>query len=117
MEESPLRLVKRKIEFISKERLNELPSALRGIYVLYCERRGRKGNKPRYEVLYVGMATAGRRRGIRGRLASHSRSKRKGEEWSHFSAFEVWDNIRHEERVELEGLFRHITAGIPKLAA
>lgn len=28
--------------------------------------------------------------------------------WSHFSVFEVWDNIRNEEIAELEGLFRHI---------
>jgi hypothetical protein len=43
--------------------------------------------------------------GIRGRLDSHKRSK--GDLWTHFSAFEVWDNIRDEEIVELEGLFRH----------
>jgi hypothetical protein len=28
--------------------------------------------------------------------------------WTHFSVFEVWDNIRMEEIKELEGLFRHI---------
>jgi hypothetical protein len=48
------------------------------------------------------------RGGIRGRLLSHQRSKRKGTLWSHFSAFEVWDNIRNEEVAELEGLFRFI---------
>jgi len=45
-------------------------------------------------------------RGVRGRLESHV--KRKGDLWTHFSAFEVWDNIRDEEIVELEGLFRHL---------
>jgi hypothetical protein len=55
-----------------------------------------------------GMAVAGRRGGIRGRLTSHVKSKRKGKRWTHFSAFEVWDNIRQEEVAELEGLFRHI---------
>ncbi len=39
---------------------------------------------------------------------SHARSKRKGKLWTHFSAFEVWGNIRDEEVAELEGLFRHI---------
>jgi hypothetical protein len=39
---------------------------------------------------------------------SHARSKRKGKLWTHFSIFEVWDNIRDEEVTELEGLFRHI---------
>lgn len=28
--------------------------------------------------------------------------------WTHCSVFEVWDNIRDEEIIELEGLFRHI---------
>jgi hypothetical protein len=56
--------------------------------------------------MYVGMAVAGRRGGLRSRLKSHFRKK--GDLWTHFSAFEVWDNIRDEEIVELEGLFRHI---------
>ena len=46
------------------------------------------------------------RTGIRGRLISHMKSKHS--EWTHFSAFEVWDNVRDEEIVELEGLFRHL---------
>src|SRR5215470_1624461 len=50
-----------------------------------------------YDVVYVGMAAAGRRGGLRGRLMSHARSKRRGKKWSHFSAFVVWDNIRDEE--------------------
>jgi hypothetical protein len=54
------------------------------------------------------MAAAGRRGGLRGRLISHAKSKRRGGLWTHFSAFEVWDNIRDEEVTELEGLFRHI---------
>ena len=62
----------------------------------------RPSGKTYYDVVYVGMAT----QGIRGRLESHV--KRKGDLWTHFSAFEVWDNIRDEEIVELEGLFRHL---------
>ncbi len=105
MPKSVLRLVRRSAEFIPKERITELPRGLRGIYVLY---RHRSGRKVRYDVLYVGMATAGRRGGVRGRLSSHAKSRRKGKLWTHFSVFEVWDNIRDEEIVELEGLFRHI---------
>jgi len=109
MPQSPLRLVMRSGEFIPKEKLKDLPRGLRGIYVLYnSEPNPRNPKRPKYNVLYVGMASVGRRGGIRGRLFSHSRSKRKGSEWSHFSVFEVWDNIRDEEVVELEGLFRHI---------
>ena len=107
MPESELRLVKRFAEFRPKEELKRLPHGLRGIYVLYrMHLNGRRQEKaPNYEVLYVGMAARG---GMRGRLMSHKRSKRKGRLWSHFSVFEVWDNIRHEEIAELEGLFRSI---------
>lgn len=46
-----------------------------------------------------------RRGGIRGRLKSHRRKKR--DLWTHFSVYEVWDNVRDDEVAELEGLFRH----------
>jgi len=59
----------------------------------------------RYDVVYIGMA-GGEKAGMRGRLKRHKNSK--GREWTHFSVFEVWDNIREEEVRELEGLFRHI---------
>ncbi len=106
MPEGTLRLIKRRLEFKSKDQVAQLPPKLRGIYVLYKQRSA--GVHPKYDVLYVGMATAGRRGGLRGRLTSHVKSKRKSKEWSHFSAFEVWENIRQEEIAELEGLFRHI---------
>ena len=106
MLESELRLVKRSAEFIPKEKAKLLPRRLRGIYVLYKERSNRGVAK--YDVLYVGMAAVGRRGGLRGRLISHAKSERKGKRWTHFSVFEVWDNIRDEEVAELEGLFRHI---------
>jgi hypothetical protein len=68
---------------------------------LYQERKGSKV----YDLVYVGMAR-GKESGIRGRLSSHN--KRKRDLWSHFSAYEVWDNVREEEVEELEGLFRHL---------
>ncbi len=100
MRESPLRLVKRFAEFQPQERVQKVPRGRRGLYVLY--KRSEADGKTYYDVVYVGMAT----QGIRGRLESHV--KRKGDLWTHFSAFEVWDNIRDEEIVELEGLFRHL---------
>ena len=103
MPESSLRLVRRVAEFKPREELPLLPHKLRGIYVLYKKRKVR--GRDHYDVLYVGMAAAG---GIRGRLTKHSKSKRKGGLWTHFSAYAVWDNIRAEEVAELEGLFRHI---------
>jgi len=92
-----------------KEQINDLPVRIRGIYVLYKHRRKRDaGAKIRdiYDVVYVGMAR-GLRSGIAGRLIAHRRHKIKGELWTHFSVFEVWDNIREDEIAELEGLFRH----------
>jgi hypothetical protein len=104
MPESELRLVRRLAEFRPKDEINLLPHGLRGIYVLY-KRALTSRHKTKYNVVYVGMAARG---GIRGRLLSHKRSTRKGTLWTHFSVLEVWDNIRNEEIVELEGLFRCI---------
>ena len=101
MEQSPLRLIKRSSEYIPVDDINYMPKGLRGIYVLYNLR-------PRlntYDVVYVGM-TLGGKGGIRGRLKGH-RNKKAGL-WTHCSIFEVWDNIRDDEMIELEGLFRHI---------
>lgn len=62
-----------------------------------------------YEVVYIGIAGIGKkgRSGIRGRLKSHNRNKKN---WSHYSFFEVHDNVFTEEIRELEllllGIFR-----------
>jgi len=68
--------------------------------VLY--RRRRKAGVEHFDVVYVGMA----RTGMLARLISHTKTKK--QDWTHFSVFEVWDNVRDEEIVELEGLFRHL---------
>lgn len=100
-EQSPLRLIKRSTEYLPVERVLNVPRGIRGIYVLYNQRP-----KEKYDVVYVGMTTAGEGGGIRRRLKSHK--NRKDGLWTHCSIFEVWDNIRDEEIIELEGLFRHI---------
>jgi len=102
MPESPLRLIRYAVEFRPKEEANLVPRNRRGIYVLY-EKRG-TGKKQKYEVRYVGMAAAGNRGGLYYRLMSHRRSKRKAERWTHFFAYEMWENIRNEEIIELEGI-------------
>ena len=99
MRQSELRLIRQCAEFHPQVEINGVPPGLRGIYVLYKHRPKIK----RYDVVYVGMASQG---SIRGRLKAHRRSK--GALWTHFSIFEVWDNISSEEVSELEGLFRHI---------
>jgi hypothetical protein len=101
MSNSILRLIKSALEYQPKENIHLVPIKTRGIYALYQERKGGKV----YDLVYVGMAR-GKESGIRGRLSSHN--KRKRDLWSHFSAYEVWDNIREEEVEELEGLFRHL---------
>jgi hypothetical protein len=43
---------------------------------------------------------------IKGRLIQHR--KNKADSWTHFSYYEVWDNITEVEIRELEGLFRQL---------
>lgn len=101
MPQSTLRLIKNVFEFQSKENIREIPPRLRGIYALYqyIPKTGA------YDLVYIGMAR-GKKSGIKGRLLSHN--KRKRDLWTHFSAYEVWDNISEAEIEELEGLFRHL---------
>lgn len=100
MPESPLKLIKRFAEFQPKVKVASLPRRSRGLYVLYQKRR--RIGKEHFNVVYVGMTTSSMRR----RLKVHMRKK--SHLWTHFSAFEVWENIRDEEIIELEGLFRHL---------
>lgn len=96
---SPLRLFKRRREFLPASSVDDLPRGMRGIYVLYNQ--GRRAKK--FDVVYVGMAAEG---GMRPRLRSHK--KKKAGLWTHCSVFEVWENITPTEVAELEGIFRHI---------
>lgn len=98
---SPLRLIKRCALYERQDDLDAVPAHTRGIYVLFWH-RPRTGA---YDVVYVGLS-GGPHTGIRGRLRSHRRKR--ANEWSHFSIFEVWDNVRPEEVAELESLFRNI---------
>lgn len=97
---SELRLIKRCAEFLPQSEIKNVPAYTRGIYVLFNYHR-----KPdKYDVVYIGMAAGSKTASIRGRLRIHLRRKRKL--WTHFSIFEVWENIREEEIQELEGIFR-----------
>ncbi len=100
MPQSPLRLIRQSAEFVSKDHVRRVPRKRRGLYVLY-QRRFANG-KERFDVVYVGMTTSG----VHGRLEDHLKSK--PDLWSHFSVYQVWDNVRDDEIGELEGLFRHI---------
>lgn len=103
MPTSELKFIKRCAEFKPRTEIKNIPHNTRGIYALLHWRP--KINK--FDVVYIGMAR-GLKSGVAGRLRAHARSLRKGNLWTHFSVFEVWDNISEDEVSELEGLFRHI---------
>jgi hypothetical protein len=101
MAKSELRLIKNVLEYQSIDDIEVVPNKTRGIYALYNQSRNRRN----FDLVYVGMGR-GSKTGIKGRLRSHK--KNKGGLWTHFSVFEVWDNIVETEVEELEGLFRHL---------
>jgi hypothetical protein len=96
---APTRWIKRLAEFCPKGQYCDVPRKTRGIYVLFFKR-----GEGVYNVAYVGLSKSG----IRGRLYSHHKSPSKSALWTHFSIFEVWENVSDAEINELEGLFRHI---------
>ncbi len=98
---SPLRLIRNSVEYCTRKDISDVPPYTRGIYVLYKYRH----HYDAYNVVYVGMA-GGENAGVRGRLRRHLENK--GDHWTHFSVYQVWDNIREDEVKELEGLFRHL---------
>lgn len=96
---SQTRFIKRCTQWRPKSDIRLIPGGTRGVYALLDFRP----DVEKYDVVYVGMAPRG---GIRSRLRSHKRSDTKI--WTHFSIFEVWDNVSENEVEELEGLFREI---------
>jgi hypothetical protein len=94
-----------------------MPPRIRGLHVLYqrkANRRGARGPRTRYEVIYIGIAGTGTRlrQGIRGRLRAHHQKRR---DWTHFSALEVHDNVTREEIRELESLLLAIFRDDPRI--
>ena len=103
MPTSELYFVRHCAEFRPKTEISKVPTDIRGIYTLLKYRPKLK----KFDVVYIGMARFGTQ-GVRARLASHNRSKKKKGLWTHFSVFAVWPNISDDQVEELEGLFRHI---------
>jgi hypothetical protein len=96
-------LFKNCVEYVPIARIRkEIPSNTRGVYVLYNSPDGVEMN-----VVYIGMSR-GEKFGVGSRLGSHARTKIG--HWTHFSVYEVWDNITKSQVEELEGLFRHVYA-------
>lgn len=102
--QSILRLVKRWRRYEERKDWKRVPRRTRGLYVLYS-----KGPSDKHEVVYIGVAGLGLEGSgsIRSRLGSHHSEKKtsKKKKWTHYSMFEVHDNITREEIRELEALF------------
>ena len=75
-----------------------LSNRIRGIYVLYKE--DESGN---FNLVYVGMTDSG----AKGRLYRHSVGEKAGK-WTHYSVYQVWDNITQEQIQELEAFLRQM---------
>ena len=97
---SSMRLIKTALEYRHIDELSHVPVNIRGIYALY-KKQGKY-----YNLVYIGMSGKEARGRIKGRLYRHKRNKSKI--WTHFSYYEVWDNISDLEIKELEGLFRQL---------
>ena len=103
--QSLLRFIKRWKRYEPRENLRQIQRKTRGVYVLY-----QHVSRESYNVVYIGVAGLGKTGGggVRGRLESHNTRIKN---WTHFSIFEVHDNITREEIREVEalllGIFRH----------
>lgn len=110
-EQSLLRLVKRWRRYEARGDWKPVPPKTRGFYVLYWEKRSPEKN---YEVVYIGVAGLGKkvRRGIGGRLRAHDRRLKR---WSHYSFYEVHDNVTREDIREMESLLLVIFKHDPRI--
>ncbi|MDE2466039.1 MAG: hypothetical protein KGO02_20330 [Alphaproteobacteria bacterium] len=103
--QSLLKTIKRWKRYQDRGDWSSIPVHTRGFYVLY-----RKGRGKRYEVVYIGVAGLGAKLkgGITSRLRRHNKRIK---DWSHYSFFEVHDNVTREDIRELEclllSIFRH----------
>ncbi len=102
--QSLLRLIRRWKRYQPREERHKVETQTRGVYVLYLQ----VGQD--FLVRYIGVAGLGKDGGggVRSRLRTHHRRIKK---WSHFSYFEVHENVTREEIREIEalllGIFRH----------
>jgi len=103
--ESKLRYISRCTEFRPRYQVDDLRPGLRGIYVLLEQTQKKtKRRTDKYDVVYIGMSNTN----VRRRLRRHTKSKKKRKRWSHFSLYEVFDNLTGEDVAELEGLLRTV---------
>jgi len=99
--QAPLRLIRRCRLYVRRGDWKPIPHVTRGFYVLYKAIGNRK--KKEYQVFYIGVGGVSKK--AASVLAAESgdtiRRRRVG---THYSFFEVHDNIFREEILELESL-------------
>ena len=110
--QAPLRLIKRCRLYLRRGEW-KIPRVTRGMYVLY-KKKPRQGKKKTYEVFYIGVGGVAKKAksGVEARIKSHDKTK---EGWTHYSFFEVHDNVSHKEILELEGLFLRVFRHDPRV--
>ena len=110
--QAPLKLIKRCRLYLRRGEAG-IPHITRGIYILYRKKPVR-GKEKAYEVFYIGVGGVSKKAtsGIRSRIRKHQKTK---EDWTHYSFFEVHDNVSREEILELEGLFLRIFRHDPRV--
>jgi hypothetical protein len=103
------RTIKRWKRYLPRDQWRTVPLSTRGLYVLY-----REGKSEAFEVSYIGVAGLGPTGGggVRSCLKSHV-ARKKG--WTHFSFFEVHDNVTKGEIRELESLLLGIFRDDPRI--
>jgi hypothetical protein len=85
-----------------------IPHVTRGLYVLYKEGHPKRDKKD-FEVTYIGVGGVQGKRaksGVGSRIRTHEKRAQEGKikDWTHYSYFEVHDNISREEIRQLESL-------------
>jgi hypothetical protein len=103
--QAPLRLIKRCRLYCPKHTCmtdGYIPSTTRGVYVLYKDKS--RGKKKKFEVFYIGVGGIAKdaTSGVGRRIRNHRENKQR---WTHYSLFEVHDNVSREEILEIEQLF------------
>jgi hypothetical protein len=114
-QQAPFKLIKRCRLHERRGYWKPIPPVTRGLYVLYKERPPSANRaRPIFEVVYIGVAGIAKKptSGIGGRVKGHNKHK---DGWSHYSFFEVHDNISREEILELEGLLLLIFSNDPRI--
>jgi hypothetical protein len=105
--QAPLRLIKSCKRYLRRGVWKQIQPVTRGIYVLYEEKPRKGKRKAEYQVFYIGVGGVSKnaKSGVRGRIKEHHKKK---DGWTHYSFFEVHDNVSREEILELESLFLFI---------